>query len=151
MKIFYKKDFQRVLGEYKNLQSGYKELLEKYNNNDYQYFEDYCKCKDKSERLTKKNEEYKTINATLKNKVIELEAKVKQLNGSKGGYKTTIKKLTKENEELKLMIEDLKSDRYLIKKIPEGRIPKGEMIKAKGSRQSNQTKKLLKEKEDLKS
>ena len=152
MKIFYKKDFQRVLGEKKQLQKDYDELIvkhnelsEKYDNNDYKFFEDYCKCKDKVEKLTKKNEEYKTANTYLENKVIELEAKVKQSNCAKGGYKTTINKLTKENKQLQEQLEESMTNKYLVRKVPEGKTPKGEPIRIKGSSVPSKIIKKIKE------
>lgn len=82
-----------------------------------------------------------------------LEEKIEKLNsqlfGAKGGYTKQINKLNAiilKNEkqaeidlkiannkilELNKQIEDLKSDRYLIKKLPTGRKPKAETMKVK--------------------
>ena len=145
MKIFYKKDFQRVLGEKKKIQQDYEELLEKYDNNDYRYFEDYCKYKDKAERLTKKNEEYKTANASLESKIIELEAKVKQLNCTKGGFVRAINKLSKEKQELQEQLKESMTDKYIVRKVPEGKTPKGQTIRIKGSSTNSKIIKKIKE------
>ena len=152
MKIFYKKDFQRVLGEkkllqkeYDNLLKRFNELSDKYDNNDYKFLEDYCKAKDKIEKLTKKNEEYKIANTDLENKVTELEDKVKQLNCSKGGYIKTINKLTNENQKLQDQLEESMTDKYLVRKVPEGKKPKVQTMKVKSSSVPSKIIKKIKE------
>ena len=122
------------------LQQRYDELSEKYNNNDYRYFEDYCKYKDKNERLIKQNNEYKA-------KLDELEAEIKSLNCAKGGFTKTINKLTKENEELKEQLEESMTNKYLVRKVPEGRTPKKQTIRTKGSSQPSKIIKKIKETE----
>ena len=145
MKIFYKKDFQRVLGEKKKLEQNYNELSDKYDNNDYRYFEEYCKYKDKAEKLTKKNKEYEITTADLENKVMELETKVKQLNCTKGGYVRAINKLTKEVQQLQEQLEESMTDKYIIRKVPEGKTPKGQVIRVKGSSVPSKIIKKIKE------
>lgn len=67
------------------------------------------------------------------------------LNASKGGYSTRIKNLTKELEETKKKLEESMTDKYLIKKIPSGKVPKGQAIRSKARSISNQERKRLDE------
>ena len=75
------------------------------------------------------NKELNSKIVNYKKKIISLESivrqsgiKIKKLNGSTGG-------LIKENNKLKQEIEDLKSDRYLRKQIPEGKRSNTQKIK----------------------
>lgn len=65
---------------------------------------------------------YKRRISLLENNVKATAEKIKKLYGSTGG-------LIKENNKLKKEIEELKSDRYLRKQIPEGKRPNTQKIK----------------------
>lgn len=132
MKIFYKKDFQRVLEEKRNL----KEEFEQYQENSkkvissleekaFDLLQENSKLKDSS--LKQGNVLNDEIN-TLKLELGLVKDKLKKANTSKGGFTKEINKLKKlveqyekETSDLKAKISDLQSDRYLIKKIPTGR------------------------------
>lgn len=117
MKIFYKKDFQRVLEEkyelkkeYEEYKTSSEETIKKLNNKGYE--------------LLCENSKFKA----LKLDVDEVKKQLRIVNGAKGGLIRENHKLKniitdKDNEiaDLKAKISDLKSDRYLIKKIPSGR------------------------------
>jgi chromosome segregation ATPase len=145
MKLFYKKDYKRVLVEKEN----FKELYVKY-------------LREKN-ILTNKNMQLKEIIHTdlitidnyieetrhLKNEIFELKERVKKETGAKGGMTKQINKLTKENETLKNKIEDLKkkleesmTDKYLVKKIPAGRKPKQTTVIRSNAKQSKIIKDL---------
>ena len=94
--------------------------------------------------------ELERINGSLqeKNEILskELEAikeKYRKLSNAKGGLVKQINKLTKELEESNLKIADLKSDRYLIKKLPADR-PKAQKMKVYGIK-SNKNSQIIKE------
>lgn len=117
MKIFYKKDFQRVLKEkyklkeeYEEYKTSSKKMIKELNNKGYELLCENLKFKD------------------LKLDVDEVKKQLRIVNGAKGGLIRENHKLKniitdKDNEiaDLKAKISDLKSDRYLIKKIPSGR------------------------------
>lgn len=140
MKIFYKKDFQRVLEE--------KETLEK-------EYEDYKTSSEKTIKETNnKSFELLTENSKLKKlklDVDEVKEELKKVNGAKGGLtkennklKGSIKNLESEIINLKAQITDLKSDRYIVRKIPTGRTKS--TVKTKISKpMSNRVRKFMKE------
>ena len=163
MKIFYKKDFQRVKGELekKEEELAYKEktiitlheTIEK-------------REKEIAELKTIKSSFEKTID-TLSNEKIELGAKLTMITddreeiikkliteqNSNRGYIWENKKLKKQKEnleeqvkELTKQVEDLKSDRYLVKKIPSGRTPTQKINHIPGMRSN--VRKFMNEKFD---
>ena len=92
-----------------------------------------------------KNVQQDLVKANAKNSDYELAlAKLKEsnriLSSSKGGFKKSIKN---QQEKIKLLeetistlnkeISDLKSNRYLVKKVPSGRTPKSQEMKSKHS------------------
>lgn len=128
MKLFYKKDFQRVLKEKNKLEEEIKKQNEIYNiseNRNFKLLEENSMLKDKKLKNECKFQE--EINK-LKLNLSTLKDELKVINGCKGGLIKENNKLKKSNEELKnriLILEteinELKSDRYLIKKIPSGK------------------------------
>lgn len=56
---------------------------------------------------------------------------IKELNSAKGGFTKRINQLTRELEETKKKLEESMTDKYLVKKIPMGRLPKGQVMKMK--------------------
>lgn len=114
MKIFYKKDFQRVLKELEKVSTEYDnyimESIDKMNT-----------LKSKNYELLEENSELLELRTNLSDKKDQL----RKLNGKKGGFIKEINKLKKELEErnneitnLRAEISDLRSDRYLIRQIP---------------------------------
>ena len=80
-----------------------------------------------------KNLKSETVKEELKNAKIEIEAlkgELKSANKSNGGYKKSNNEYKKKNaalekqvRELTNQVADLKSDRYLVKKVPSGKTP----------------------------
>lgn len=89
------------------------------------------------EQLKRKKESYES-------KIEMLENEVKLANFAKGGYKSTITKLKREIDELTKKLKESQSDKCVIKKIPRGRLPKGEPMKIKGSAKTSAIAKSLK-------
>ena len=119
MKIFYKKDYQKVLEEKNN----FEKLLSK-------SLEQQIIVKRENEKLKEElHVDSIAINGFIKENK-ELKEKIKKEAGTKGGLTKEINKLSKENETLKNEIEDLKkkleesmSDKYLVKKIRAQKAP----------------------------
>lgn len=129
MKIFYKKDFQRVLEEKRNL----KEEFEQYQENSqkvissleekaFDLLQENSKLKDSS--LKQENVLSDEIN-TLKLELGLVKDKLKKANTSKGGFtkqfnklKKLVKQYEKEISDLNAKIKDLESDRYLRVPLP---------------------------------
>lgn len=76
----------------------------------------------------------------------DLHTKVKELSGTKGGLTKQNNILLKKNKELKQQLEESMSNKYLVKKIPSGRMPKGEKIGIKRRNKNSQVQKILNEK-----
>jgi wobble nucleotide-excising tRNase len=105
-----------------------KELLEKKNAS----LESYNKM------ILNINEELRLQRNELHQDLKDKEKLLRELRGSKGGYKGHINRLKREKYEcddiikrLKEEIKDLKSTRYLVREIPPGRIPKTQKIKVR--------------------
>jgi cell division protein FtsB len=113
MKIFYKKDYLKVLKEKNDFEKLYNENLKR-----------KAILNEENNNL---KEQLHTSLITVDNFVKEnkkLKEKLKIETGAKGGLTKEINKLNKEKETLKAEIEDLKkkleesmSDKYLVKKI----------------------------------
>lgn len=89
-----------------------------------------------SQELETKIGEFKTKIASCKNKNMQLEEENRQLKeekhillGAKGGYVKEINKLKKQVEELEEKLKESMTDKYLVKKLPAGRRPKGPAMK----------------------
>lgn len=142
MKIFYKKDFQRVLEEaiklakeFENYKTTSENAIEKLNNKSYELLTENSKLKD------------------LKLDVDKVKKELRKVNGAKGGLvkennklKNIIEELEKEKTDLKAQINDLKSDRYLVKKIPSGRNKSTIKTKITSSNKESNVIKYVKEK-----
>lgn len=130
MKVFYKKDFQRVLKKNEEIEREYENYK----------LSKQIECDDLSNKcfeLMTENSKFKNVNAEIinentkiKNIKLELEKENKSLKCSKGGFTKKINELSSENLELKDKvkkledeIKDLKSNRYILKKIPSGKTP----------------------------
>lgn len=129
MKIFYKKDFQRVLGEKKELEKEFEQFKIDAANNisaleekAFELLKENSKLKDSS--LKQENVLNDGIN-TLKLELGLVKDKLKRANTSKGGFTKEINKLKKlveqyekEISDLEAKIKDLESDRYLRVPLP---------------------------------
>ena len=156
MKIFYKKDFQRVLEKKIELEEKFekykkdnKKVISSLEKKAFDYLQENSKLKDSS--LKQEN----ILNDEINNLKLELgltKEKLKSANTSKGGFTKEINKLKKEKEQyeieiqdLKAKIKDLESDRYLIRKIPSGRTKNTIKTKIKSSNKESNAIKYVKE------
>ena len=126
MKIFYKKDYLKVK----------KELDEVLDTISIQY--------EKIVNLTNENKLYKESHNKLKQltheldeEIQKLKVEIKSLNCSKGGLTKQINKLKNNTNDLQNEKKDLENklaesmtDKYVLKKIPSGRTPNTQKIKA---------------------
>ena len=94
----------------------------------------------KSEMLSTANEKIEK----LQQENAALVDEIKLLKFANGGYKSTITKLKNEVDELNKKLAESMTDKYLLKKIPSGRLPKGEPMKIKGSAKTSAIAKSLK-------
>ncbi len=121
MKIFYKKDYERVLGELTKLKKEVKKHIEVINENNT--------LKEEIENLKldalRLNDEFK-----IKDKMIaDLKEEKKTLTAAKGGLTKRVNELTKANENMQEKLKEYVSSKYLVRKIPSGRTPKGQKMK----------------------
>ena len=72
---------------------------------------------------------------------------IKELNSAKGGFTKRINQLTRELEETKKKLAESMTDKYLRKRVPMGRLPKGQVMKMKSH--AKQDKIIQKVYEDL--
>ena len=72
---------------------------------------------------------------------------IKELNSAKGGFTKRINKLTRELEETKKKLAESMTDKYLRKRVPMGKLPKGQVMKMKSH--AKQDKIIKKVYEDL--
>lgn len=132
MKLFYKSDYDKVskeLNETKvkladaeiakiNIENEFNDLKRS-----YEILDDYV---GKYETENKDLREH--LKKSLQNE-LELNKKIKSLQGSNGGKTKQINKLTKEVAELKLKLEESMTDKYLVRKLPPVKAPKSQKIK----------------------
>ena len=83
------------------------------------------KCKD--DEIARLNKE---IN-DLKDELEKLKAENKSLKAAKGGYVVQMNKLKKDLEETQKKLEESMTDKYLIKRVPMGKLPKSQVMKMK--------------------
>lgn len=95
------------------------------------------------EKLDKASGSLQEKNEILSNELEAIKEKYRKLSNAKGGLVKQINKLTKELEESNLKIADLKSDRYLIKKLPADK-PKAQEMKVYGIK-SNKNSQIIKD------
>lgn len=88
---------------------------------------------------------------TIENKKVcdansKLKKKKRELQGSKGGLKAENNKLKEMVKDLTVKLEESMTDKYLVKRIPSGRKPKGPAIKLRSySKQSQIIKNIHKD------
>lgn len=149
MKILSNKTYQGMVDAYNG-------VLEENNKLKDEQF-GWVKMNDNLEKRLKQQEikigELEVKIASCKNKNMQLEDENRQLKeenkkllGAKGGYTTRINKLVKQVEELEFKLKESMTDKYLIRKIPTGRKPKGQPMKVKDwSKISNISRKVFSE------
>jgi len=135
MKIFYKKDFQRVLKEKEELQNEFDDYKNK-KESDIAVLDDRCfelleensKLKDLKLNLESTTREYENEVISLKISIEESNAVLKENEKEKNKLEKKIAKLEENKANLEAEIgvlrgeiADLKSDRYRVRTIPAGR------------------------------
>lgn len=146
MKLFYKKDFIRVSGDLEKLQEEHDKLTRKFNDEEFQYLDEYTKYRSKYEKQKDKYNDLLTMKRLIEKENEELKTKIKSINGQKGNLTKRNNELTKRVEELEKQLEDSMSNKYLVRKLPSGKTPKGQVMKVKGSAKESAAIKLVKEK-----
>ena len=122
MKILSNKKYGGLVNEIKQLN----EVIKKKTNFNYELIQEKLAYEDMIVMLQKEN-------GTLSKELTELREKYKKISTAKGGLVRHINKLIKELEESNLKIADLKSDRYLIKKLPADKTKGKQEIKSRSA------------------
>lgn len=94
-----------------------------------EYGEKIKELKNERETMLKDLCKYEDIIHKLKVNESVLEEEKHKLLGAKGGYTKEINKLKKQVEELTFKLKESMTDKYLVKRIPSGRRPKGPAMK----------------------
>lgn len=141
MKFFYKKDFQRVTEEYKKLEDAYKVLARCYSKLERKYKTNLSELENISLELNK----HIKIVQKMENSINVLKKEKKQINGSKGGLTKEVNKLKNEVQELETKLKESMTGKYLVKKIPSGKTPKGQVAKIGNHQKQSNAIKLVKE------
>lgn len=110
--------------KYKEMSEQINELKERYDDL-WGSHKLYCECKE--DKIAKLND----LNNQLKNEINELTVENKSLKSAKGGYVVQMNKLKKDLEETQKKLEESMSDKYLVKRVPRGKLPKGQVMKMK--------------------
>lgn len=159
MKIFYKKDFQRVLEEKYELKKEFDQYKADAANNinaleekSWDLLEENSKLKDSKLKTNAANEKLKEELNSSKMETASIKDELTKEKNRNGGYKKSnieyknkIDELKKQVKELTKQIEVLKSDRYLIKKVPSGRPHHGMKTKINDSSKESRIIKKVKE------
>ena len=85
----------------------------------------------KIDEQAKELESAKEVISRLSEDILQYKNSIRKLNSSKGGLTTKNNKLKKLVEELTKKLEESMTDKYIIKKVPAGKRPKGEPIRIK--------------------
>lgn len=136
MKIFYKKDYFRVLGELEKAKGCLEEEKEQ---------REYI-----IEKLNEEESAHVKCLRTIEDmhfKMQDLKKEIKQLKGARGGFTKEINKLKNKIEELEKKLAESMTDKYLVRKIRPGKKPNTlkMAVKSSSSVQSNIVKNLYKE------
>lgn len=128
MKIFYKKDFWRVLEEFKKYKEDTANVIRVLEDKAFNYLEENSKLKDSKLKSDGTNEKLKEELTCSKMETVAIKEELNKANRTIGGYKKSNNEYKKKNaalekqvKELTNQVADLKSNRYLIKKIPSGK------------------------------
>lgn len=146
MKLFYKKDYENLLVMYTSLEIEYKKKTEA------ALKEIREKCSAEIQAMKDRNDyKIQEISYNYKKIVEELNAEIKALKGSKGGFtkeinklKSQCEKLELENAELEKKLKESMTDKYLVRKVKSTKPVKQEM-RAKKVCQTGQIRKALQE------
>lgn len=144
MKIISNKTWKEYLAVQK-LNEKYEKKIEELNKKYLNAVSDYELEKFNVEELKKQIEDMMGALQEKQSKITDLEMKlglcqanlkaneniIKSLKGAKGGFTKQINKLTRELEETKKKLEESMTDKYLVKKIPMGKLPKTQTMKLK--------------------
>ena len=154
MKILRNETYQGMVDGYNGLLEENEKLKTKDELNN-KFIEEYKQLSEEYKVICETQEtkigELKTKIASSKNKNIQLEDEIRQLKeeqkkllGAKGGYIKEINKLKKQVEDLDYKLKESMTNKYLVRKIPSGRKPKGQPMKLKDcSRISNISRKVF--------
>lgn len=80
-------------------------------------------------KIVLKDKENKLEDKT--NELEKLKAENKSLKAAKGGYVVQMNKLKKDLEETQKKLEESMTDKYLVKRVPMGKLPKSQVMKMK--------------------
>lgn len=116
----YSKQINSLKYDLDNLKTAHYDLYESYNG-------EVNKLEDKTEETKKLIAE----NRILSNTIDELKAENKSLKAAKGGYASVMSKLKKDLEETQKKLEESMTDKYLVKRVPMGKLPKSQVMKMK--------------------
>lgn len=144
MKIFYKKDFQRVLEEKKKLENEFSDYKER---SDESISALNTKCVEQLKEINTLNNQLFDKEEILKSKK-DLEIKLKSANTSKGGLTKEINKLRNQIKTLTSQIKAkdiLLSKRYILKKLSPGRTPNTIKTSIRSSANESRAIKYVKE------
>ncbi len=112
--------------------------------NIFKKIKNYNKLSEQLEKCGKKNAEMFGEIMSQRGSIEKLNNEIKKLQFSKGGLKATITKLKKENDKLTKDLVEARSGKYILKRLPKSRIPKGEPMKIRSSVKTSAIAKTLK-------
>lgn len=144
MKIFYKKDFQRVLEEKKKLENEFSDYKER---SDESISALNTKCVEQLKEINTLNNQLFDKEEILKSKK-DLEIKLKSANTSKDGLTKEINKLKNQIKVLTSQIKEkdiLLSKRYILRTIKPGRTPNTIKTSIKSSANESRAIKYVKD------
>lgn len=144
MKIFYKKDFQRVLEEKKKLENEFSDYKER---SDESISALNTKCVEQLKEINTLNNQLFDKEEILKSKK-DLEIKLKSANTSKGELTKEINELRNQIKTLTSQIKEkdiLLSKRYILKKLSPGRTPNTIKTSIRSSANESRAIKYVKE------
>ena len=138
MKILSNKKYKEMIDNLKDLNNEVSILKEDYDDLWISYSKVF-KCKDDEiNELNNKLDTAKGINkmreemiANLVATIDKLKAENKSLKAAKGGYASVMSKLKKDLEETQKKLEESMTDKYLVKRVPMGKLPKSQVMKMK--------------------
>ena len=136
---------EECIKKIKELAEEYSKELKKMADYNYELLEDKGKYYNLYKMEREVNEEHQTMNGLLRKENDELKAQIKKINGQKGILTRKVNALTKELEETKKQLEESMSDKFMVKKLPSGRKPKGQTAKIKSNSKESNAIKLVKE------
>lgn len=159
MKIFYKKDFQRVLEKKIELEKEFEQYKKDTANSisaledrNFKLFEENSKLKDSKLKNDVEVEKLKEELNSSKMETAAIKDELNKANRTIGGYKKSNNDYKKKNEalekqvkELTNQVADLKSDRYRVKTIPSGRPHHGMKTRITDSSKESRIIKKVKE------